>query len=56
MIPSEWIAVAAGAMATVVACLWRDNLKLRAALLKEKEEMVRFLQEILSSAQARRDD
>jgi len=47
-IPMSWLVIAFGAMATVIGCLWRDNLKLRAALLKEKEEKVSLCQGILN--------
>lgn len=52
-IPLTWIAVAFGAMAAVIGCLWRDNLKLRAALLKEKEEKVALCQGFLKLAQGK---
>lgn len=55
-IPEGWIIAAAGALATVIVCLWRDNLKLRAALLREKEGMIELLQEIVKETTARRDD
>jgi hypothetical protein len=52
-IPLAWMAIAFGAMAAVIACLWRDNLKLRAALLKEKEEKVELCQGILQMVKGR---
>ncbi len=52
-IPAEWVAAAFGALAIVVACLWRDNLKLRTALLREKEEKVALCRELLKMAQSR---
>lgn len=52
-IPMSWVAVAFGAMAAVIGCLWRDNLKLRAALLKEKEEKVALCQGILKVLQGK---
>ena len=57
-IPATWVAVAFGAMAAVIGCLWRDNLKLRAALLKEKEEKVELCEGILRmvKGQTRRYD
>lgn len=52
-IPLGWMAAAFGAMAVVIGCLWRDNLKLRAALLKEKEEKVALCQGILKLTQGK---
>jgi len=52
-IPLAWVAVAFGAMAAVIGCLWRDNLKLRAAILKEKEEKVALCQGFLKLVQGK---
>jgi hypothetical protein len=52
-IPMEWVAVVVGAMATAIVCLWRDNLKLRTALLKEKEEKVALCQGFLQLVQGK---
>ena len=46
-IPAEWMAAVCGAMAMAIVCLWRDNLKLRALLVKELEARVALCQDIV---------
>ena len=53
-IPEAWVAIVVGAMGAAILCLWRDNLKLRAALLKETEEKVALCREILEKVQRRK--
>jgi len=55
-VPEEWVAVVVGALAAAILCLWRDNLKLRALILKMAEEKVALCHEILAQVQARRTD
>jgi hypothetical protein len=45
-VPLEWIAVIGVVLVGAVGILWRDNLKLRAALLREKDECISILRAI----------
>jgi len=55
MISIEIAGAVVGAMALAVVCLWRDNLKLRGALLREKESSLNTYRELLGIVKRRRD-
>lgn len=54
VVPEAWVAVVVGALAGAVLCLWRDNLKLRTALIRETEEKVKLCLDILREVKSRR--
>jgi len=51
----ELIVPVVTALAAVIVILWRDNLKLRGALLKEKETALNTYRELLGIVKRRRD-
>lgn len=53
-VPLGYVATVVVALVGAIGVLWRDNLKLRAALLKEKEEKVAAFAELRRMAEESR--